>query len=752
MKKLLFLLFVAFTAKGFAQCDTNTAVLSGKIDWVTSETSDSASYVFDNDPATFWMSSSEKNQELSYDFGKEVNLNGVFANFRYSNRNKANHVVVHTSDDGHNWKLQHVSGDLFYLDEQYAQVNFGTITTRLVKLTFSAEAAIHITEIGFLEDSCPNGGLKNSVITFTSIKDRYTQVGEFNLNASEVNGQPVVFVKVQGAGTVSGSKFLTNGEVGAVTIAALSPEGNGYYEGVVFRTFMLYDEKEYAPDAYLSVTDDYSIELKTWEAYPIYVRSGINDALGEHKIDRQALYIDGVEVTLSEEEGLQAYGSYLWQPKEYKTYEVKFVVDASNGESATVTENIEVVKGAESQQVTTLEDVIIWFQKENSRNFQNTYTLPQHVGVYDKITANLEVECPDGNCDDWDRWAYIDVMAPDGNWIQIIRYITPFGVACDHSIDLTQYASILQGNVPMRVFIDTWGTGGWQLTLTFDFQAGEPEYLYSSVKEIWDGAYDFGNPGNLQPVEETEFILQEGVEDAKLYLSTTGHGWGENNSNNAAEFYNANHTIDLNGTGVYQQNLWDRCNPNPDACTGQRGTWQYDRAGWCPGSIAAPDVFDLMDVVEGDNIKLHYRFDEAYMDDCHPNNPDCKTGTTCKDCNAGYNPHYQIDGHAITYSNKVLLLNGATYASLPDYQKDALDFTVYPSPAQQHFKLSGLEVEGRFKVIVKSIDGRSQAFYYFENAEAAMSQSFNISTLDAGVYFIQVEGENISGYQSLIVE
>jgi hypothetical protein len=58
--------------------------------------------------------------------------------------------------------------------------------------------------------------------------------------------------------------------------------------------------------------------------------------------------------------------------------------------------------------------------------------------------ANLTVGCPSipNGCDDWDRLAYIDIKGPDGNWVQIIRYITPYGVACNHDIDLTDYASL----------------------------------------------------------------------------------------------------------------------------------------------------------------------------------------------------------------------------------------------------------------------------------------------------------------------
>ena len=92
----------------------------------------------------------------------------------------------------------------------------------------------------------------------------------------------------------------------------------------------------------------------------------------------------------------------------------------------------------------------------------------------------------------------------------------------------------MQGQVEFRVFIDTWGTGGWQLTLDIYYTEGTPDFPYSSVTEAWDGSYSFGNPANLQPVETYQAGLIDEVEASFLRLSNTGHGWCSNNSGNAA--------------------------------------------------------------------------------------------------------------------------------------------------------------------------------------------------------------------------
>jgi len=322
------------------------------------------------------------------------------------------------------------------------------------------------------------------------------------------------------------------------------------------------------------LTEDYPIEMATLKPYPIYINADVD---APDAINQVTLTIDGTSVPVTTKDG---YYYYLWTPASYGSHQIEINATTTNGDTASLTKNIQVTSTVSTRTVTTLQDVVIEFGGTNSRWFYGTYTLPQFVGSYNQIMAYFEVECPNisGGCDDWDRWAHIDVKAPDGNWIQLIRYITPYGVGCDHQLDVTDYASLLQGEVEFRVFIDTWGTGGWQLTLNLEYQQGTPDYDYSNVIEVWDDAYPFGDPANLQPVPTVNVTLDSQVQEAYLRLSNTGHGWGQNNTANAAEFFNATHYIDINGTQTYSQHLWRDCNPNPDGCTGQQGTWFYKKA------------------------------------------------------------------------------------------------------------------------------------------------------------------------------
>lgn len=494
------------------------------------------------------------------------------------------------------------------------------------------------------------------------------------------------------------------------------------------------------------LTEDYPLEMPQLRAYPIYINSSVEepDSILEVKIS-----IDGTEYDAEENTG---FYYYLWTPDDYGNHEIIMTARTAEGEETSLTRNINVVNSASSQMVTSLEDVVIEFGGENSRWYYGTYTFPQFVGAYNDITAFLDVACPSipGACDDWDRWAFIDVKAPDGNWIQLIRYITPYGVACSHELNVTDYSSLLQGEVELRVFIDTWGTGGWQLTLDTNFTQGTPQYAYSDVIEIWDDEYSFGNPDDLQPVPTFNIDIPQQVEASHLRVSNTGHGWGQNNSQNAAEFFNATHYLDINGEETFTQHLWNRCNPNPDSCTGQQGTWQYPRAGWCPGAISPPDVYDMTSYI-GSTFNIDYRFHPAYQDFCHPNNPDCVSGQTCPDCNDGSNPIYYVDTHLINQSNNPMIYGNILGVNSID-NTQVYNISVYPNPANGIFQIKTQYPDSNTRLTINTVDGKIVKSYYFKSSSELNNYSFDVTSLSAGIYYLNIENSYGTGVKRIILE
>ena len=170
---------------------------------------------------------------------------------------------------------------------------------------------------------------------------------------------------------------------------------------------------------------------------------------------------------------------------------------------------------------------------------------------------------------------------------------------------------------------------GYLYALSFTFKAGIPTHKYSQVNQIWENNYNFGDYANLQPVSVSNYTFPSGVVASKLKLISTRHGSGTDNTDNAAEFYEATHHIYVNNVDSFAEHNWQVCNPNPDNCTGKLGTWQYSRAGWCPGSIAHPFDYDFTQFIANNTMALKYVFYQQYINECSPDYPPCVSGTTC---------------------------------------------------------------------------------------------------------------------------
>ncbi|WP_406683814.1 peptide-N-glycosidase F-related protein [Seonamhaeicola sp. MEBiC1930] len=610
----------------------------------------------------------------------------------------------------------------------------------------------HITANSDIDLLGNGSGQQNQIITFDPISRKSTNAAPFDVSASSTSGLTNITYTVEsGPATINGNTVTLDDNAAhedVVTLKAHQAGNAEFLEGEGFIQFEIVDVSLFSPTISTRLTEDYPLEMPALHAYPIYITTSVEEA-DLISINSIEVTVDGTPLTVVGENGLH-YA--LWTPDDYGFHNVNIIAYGSNGVNTNITKNIEVTDNISTRNVPTMSDVVIEFNTENSRNFYGTFTMPQHIGSYNQIMANLVVECPsnDGDCDDWDRRAFIDVKGPDGNWIQIIRYITPYGVGCSHSIDLTDYASLLQGEVEFRMFIDTWGTGGWQISLNLSYQQGTPQYLYSNVDEVWDGFWDLGDPNNLQPIPVESYTYKTNVVSSHMRLSNTGHGWGSNNSQNAAEFYNATNYIDIDGVEYYTQNLWNDCNPNPDSCTGQLGTWTFSRAGWCPGTIAPPNIIDLTSQISKGNVDFRYRLDPTYVDECHPNNPSCITGVTCDDCNDGFNPRYHIDAQLINFSNTPLIqgtLNVEEINNTANYELRA-----YPNPSNGVFNISSEGLIGKSIMQVVSISGQILRTYVFDSAEEINNTTFDFSSLDKGLYFISIDNNAGHGNLKLVLD
>lgn len=776
MKKLLLfianLLIISIYTFG---CDTtridrsNWTILYVDSEELTGEGADNghAYHCLDGDSTTFWHTQWQNAtpnypHEIWIDLGETHNINGFSCLTRGNNtRNgRINQFEFYVTSDTSDWGTPQCMGTLSYPFpnsgvQQSAEAFFGAVEGRYVRLvglnSVAGDIYTMIAELNVYEDTlCAPTGKQNQVIYVTPIGRQLSTNPPIIISAHTSSGLPIDFTIEAGPATIADSTITLTGDGGNVVVRLSQSGDTAYYPIETTLSFEVINLNDYYPEIRTRLTADYPIMMPRLMPYLLHTYATIAEP--------EYLSISSITYTIDGEEipGVKEGADFAcwWTPTTFGTTPITITATGSNGNVSSETVMVEVTDDITDLMVTTLDSAIIDYGNLGIRTYTGRYTLPQFGAAYSNIVAYLNVSCPplSGGCDDWDRLAYVQVKDPTGKWVEIIRYITPYGKACNHSIDVTDFASLLQGDVDIRMFIDTWGTGGWQIQLDFEYLAGEPEYAFTDVEELWQGSYNFGDPANLQPLDTVTVGIFHGAREGHLRLTTTGHGWGDNNTGNAAEFYHAVHHLQVNGEDTYEQDLWTDCYPNPDGCNNQHGTYKYDRAGWCPGSISQPYIYDVTNQLWQTPFQLSYIFQPSYMDECHPHNPDCVTGVTCADCNAGSNPFYRVSCYLIRSSDIPRTLGDSEQATVRPCN-DSYAFSVYPNPCLGKFRLDFTSpINERFVFTLLNAGGENLRTYFFNNSEEAERQLFDVSFLSKGVYFLEVYTKDRTGVQKLIVQ
>ncbi|MBK8984063.1 MAG: T9SS type A sorting domain-containing protein [Ignavibacteria bacterium] len=392
-----------------------------------------------------------------------------------------------------------------------------------------------------------------------------------------------------------------------------------------------------------------------------------------------------------------------------------------------------------------------------NQNFQNwadthydNFLLPDTNTRYEKIIMFYTIGCPAAGCDPWDRIGWIKLYTDSTTNYEIARVVTPYNIVgggypgqCVFEIDVTDYMSLLHDSVRLGSYIESWigGARGWLVTVKFAFIQGEPEKIPYKVINLWqDNRVVYGDP-QLNPEDilvPRNIQIDQNVSKAKVKIITTGHGQG--NTDNAAEFSLKIHTLRV-GTQAYDQVLWrSDCSINP--CSPQGGTWQYARAGWCPGAGVIPWDNDVTaNVTPGQSVVLDYDL-YPYENFCRPTNPLCISGQTCIDCN--YNvtghtePHYTIQGQLVLYKDNPAINIKNTGSNIPD------DFKLYqnfPNPFNPSTKIKfDLPSESYVRLIITDINGKTAETPFEGSLNAGSYESnWNASGFPSGIYFIRIE-------------
>ncbi|MCF8368026.1 MAG: T9SS type A sorting domain-containing protein [Bacteroidales bacterium] len=579
-------------------------------------------------------------------------------------------------------------------------------------------------------------------ISFAQIPDHLTTDPPFALEAEATSGLEVFFEVISGPATVDGNMLTLDGTAGEVVIDATQP-GNGTFDPAepVINAFMVVD-----PD--LNVPN---IDVRNPLAGDVYVPNLDYIQLATFTdIDYPELFdVQSVEFSVNGQ-GFNptnwgdGYYSGWWMPPNFGNYTLTITATNNFGASAVETVSFNVIDNAADMEVLAVDG--IWVNTDNPTITVDA-ELPSYTGAFSQISATLEVSCPTGGCGEWDRVASVDARGHNGEWVEIIRYITPYGVPCSHVIDLTDYMSVLQGKVSFRVNCYTLDNG-YIYDLTLNYSEGTPTYNFSDINVIWWDTYQFGDYADLQPVEDALFTFPSNTLGATLKLVSSGHAWGDLNTGNAAEFHDDTHHIWVNGEQTFEQHNWAVCNPNPDGCSPQNGTWFYNRAGWCPGSIAPWFDYNMNEFIPDEDITLGYIFDEDYVDFCHPNHPDCVTGVTCSDCDDGYNPHLIVACNLVLFSESPV--DSATVVSVDGkLVKPEPVVSILPNPTNGILELScmGDSPADQFTVEILNIAGKPLQKFDWDGED----KTLDLSAYPAGIYFFQVQVNDKKEMHKIIV-
>lgn len=196
--------------------------------------------------------------------------------------------------------------------------------------------------------------------------------------------------------------------------------------------------------------------------------------------------------------------------------------------------------------------------------------------------------------------------------VEIGRYITPYGIGFDLGpngftwiYDVTDYQMYLHDAVDLAAH-----NTQELIDLKFAFIEGIPPRDVHRRDPIWSDwrSYSYSSLDNNTNLSETDFVLSDTSSMFKIKTRLTGHGQQGNGS--CCEWSNKHHQIIVDGTELFDWEIWEEtfCGDNP--LTEQGGTWPYAREGWCPGAMVKEYDHELTSyVTPGDTVTFDYTID-----------------------------------------------------------------------------------------------------------------------------------------------
>jgi len=189
---------------------------------------------------------------------------------------------------------------------------------------------------------------------------------------------------------------------------------------------------------------------------------------------------------------------------------------------------------------------------------------------------------------------------------EMARFITPYGKGLDLGetgftwiCDVSDYAPLLQGKVDLQ------GANTYELLdLKFIFIGGTAPRQVRQISNLWPmGDYGYRDIVDDKVLQPLVLDVDPGADGFLIRSRISGHG--HYGPENCCEWDAKDHLLLVGGIERFRWNVWRDCGMNP--VYPQGGTWQFDRAGWCPGTFVDTYDHELTPLVKaGNKVVLDY--------------------------------------------------------------------------------------------------------------------------------------------------
>lgn len=209
--------------------------------------------------------------------------------------------------------------------------------------------------------------------------------------------------------------------------------------------------------------------------------------------------------------------------------------------------------------------------------------------------------------DPWPRLGAVSVAeSTDGGELvetELMRFVTGFGGASTFRANLTSMAPLLSGETTMRVYLSTWNSPGWDVTLTLQYDREGVGYRRPIFAERVFFEEEVTADSN---VLRTSLTIPGGVDQPRIRILSTGHA---TDGAGGDEFITRTHILRVDGEEVARWRPWaedgGRWRPaNPTSGRFEvdgRELWSsdLDRSGWHPGRVVWPLRMPLPELTTG---------------------------------------------------------------------------------------------------------------------------------------------------------